>query len=386
MAQAEQTQSEGEGASENADMLDELADAGLGGEDVNLSGVARLYALLGIPQLQAWLDGVPRRYIWSAGVALVAVVALICIAIWGGRMEFPTTISTSTDTTGTATIERTVGKAAADAIQSAVDWVVATFEWLFDPIKNGITRTLNAIEGALHWLPWPAAVLGMALLSFAAGGWRLLAFTVAALLFVGFMDLWEPAIDTVALMTVAVVISVALGLPLGVLAARNRIVDGVLRPILDGMQTMPSFVYLLPGIALFGLGPPAGVFATIIYAVPPVIRLTNLGIRQVPADTIEAARAFGSSPLQTLVKVQIPMALPTIMAGINQTIMMALAMVTIASMVAAGGLGDNVLRALQKNQSGNGAIAGLAIVFLAIVIDRLTQSIAQRQERTLSAG
>ena len=149
---------------------------------------------------------------------------------------------------------------------------------------------------------------------------------------------------------------------------------------------MPSFVYLLPGILLFSLGAPAGIFATIIYAVPPVIRLTNLGIRQVPEDTIEAAHAFGSSPLQTLVKVQIPMALPTIMAGINQTTMMALAMVTIASMVAAGGLGDNVLRALQKNQSGNGAIAGLAIVFLAIVIDRLTQSIAQKQERTVSAG
>lgn len=351
MAQAEQTQSEGESA---------------------VGGVS--------------LSAVPRRYIWLAGVALVLAVALICIAVWGGRMEFPTTVSTSTDSTGTLEIERTVGKISAEAIDDAVAWVVSTFRWLFNPISAGITRTLIAIGGGLHWLPWPAAVLGMAMLSFAAGGWRLLAFTVVALLFIGFMDLWEPALDTVALMAVSVAISVALGLPLGVLAARNRIVDGILRPILDGMQTMPSFVYLLPGIFLFGLGPPAGVFATIIYAVPPVIRLTNLGIRQVPADTIEAARAFGSSPLQTLVKVQIPMALPTIMAGINQTIMMALAMVTIASMVAAGGLGDNVLRALQKNQAGNGAIAGLAIVFLAVIIDRLTQSIAQKQERTLSAG
>lgn len=351
MAQAEQTQSEGESA---------------------IGGMS--------------LSAVPRRYIWLAGVALVFAVALVCLFVWGSRMEFPTTISTSTDTSGTLVIERTAGKATAEAIDAAADWVVDTFDWLRTPIKNGITYTLNAIESGLHWLPWPAAVLAMALLSFAVGGWRLLAFTVVALLFVGFMDLWEPAIDTVALMAVAVAISVALGLPLGVLAARNSIADGILRPILDGMQTMPSFVYLLPGIALFGLGPPAGVFATIIYAVPPVIRLTNLGIRQVPADTIEAARAFGSSPLQTLVKVQIPMALPTIMAGINQTIMMALAMVTIASMVAAGGLGDNVLRALQKNQVGNGAIAGLAIVFLAVIIDRLTQSIAQKQERTLSAG
>ena len=339
------------------------------------------------------LSALPRRYVWIGGVALVALVALICFAFWGPSMDFPTTISTSTTQVptsggGTATleIERTLGEATAQTIDDAVRWVVQSGKWLFDPIKAGITHTLNAIEGALHWLPWPALGLGIALLAFAAGGWRLLVITAVGLLFIGFMDLWANAIDTVALMAVAVFISVALGLPLGILAARNSVADGILRPILDGMQTMPSFVYLLPGILLFNLGKPAGIFATIIYAVPPVIRLTNLGIRQVPEDTIEAAHAFGSSPLQTLVKVQIPMALPTIMAGINQTTMMALAMVTIASMVAAGGLGDNVLRALQKNQPGNGLIAGLAIVFLAIIIDRLTQSIAQKQERTVSAG
>ena len=159
-----------------------------------------------------------------------------------------------------------------------------------------------------------------------------------------------------------------------------------MRPILDAMQTMPSFVYLLPGILFFGLGKPAGIFATVIYAVPPVIRLTNLGIRQVSPEVVEAALAFGSSPWQVLTKVQIPMALPTIMAGINQTTLMALAMVTVASMVAAGGLGDNVLRALQKNQSGNGLIAGLAIVFLAIIIDRLTQSIGSGEKGRVSAG
>jgi glycine betaine/proline transport system permease protein len=162
--------------------------------------------------------------------------------------------------------------------------------------------------------------------------------------------------------------------------------DNVMRPILDGMQTMPSFVYLLPGILFFGLGKPAGIFATIIYATPPVIRLTNLGIRQVSSETVEAARSFGTTPIQLLMKVQIPMALPTIMAGINQTTMMALAMVTIASMVAAGGLGDNVLRALQKNQSGNGVLAGLSIVCLAIIIDRLTQSVARKRQESLSVG
>ena len=238
----------------------------------------------------------------------------------------------------------------------------------------------------MKWTPWPVIVVGLALLSFAVGRWRLLLFTSLALLFVGFMDLWENTMDTVALMIVAVAVAVSAGLPLGVLGARSRIADNLMRPILDGMQTMPSFVYLLPGILFFGLGKPAGIFATIVYAIPPVIRLTNLGIRQVSPETVEAARAFGSSPWQILTKVQIPMALPTIMAGINQTTMMALAMVTIASLVAAGGLGDNVNRALQKNEPGNGLIAGLAIVFLAIIIDRLTQAVAGRRNESVRAG
>ena len=152
------------------------------------------------------------------------------------------------------------------------------------------------------------------------------------------------------------------------------------------MQTMPSFVYLLPGILFFGLGKPAASSPPSSTPVPPVIRLTNLGIRQVSPDTIEAARSFGATPFQILTKVQIPMALPTIMAGINQTTMMALAMVTIASMVAAGGLGDNVLRALQKDQPGNGAIAGVAIVVLAIIIDRLTQAVARRRQESLTVN
>ncbi|MYC07602.1 MAG: ABC transporter permease subunit [Chloroflexi bacterium] len=209
-------------------------------------------------------------------------------------------------------------------------------------------------------------------------------FTTFAMLFFGFMGLWENTIDTVALMLVSVAIAVAAGLPLGVIGARSQLADNIMRPILDAMQTMPSFVYLLPGILFFGLGSPAGIFATLIYAVPPVIRLTNLGIRQVDEEVVEAARSFGASPWQVLTKVQVPMAMPTIMAGINQTTMMALAMVTIASMVAAGGLGDNVLRALQKNQVGEGLISGAAIVFLAIIFDRLTQGVARGRQDALS--
>ncbi len=336
------------------------------------------------------LGALPPMYKWLGGLAVVLVVMVVSLAIWGSGMGFPTTVSSSevpTASGGTITLERSLRQATGDAIDDAVTWITVNGSWLLSGLETAVDYALVYIENVLQWIPWPALVVALALLAFAVGRWGLLAFTTAALLYVGFMGLWENTIDTVALMVVAVVIAVAIGLPLGVLAARNSMFDNIMRPILDGMQTMPSFVYLLPGILFFGLGKPAGIFATIIYAVPPVIRLTNLGIRQVSHETVEAARSFGASPWQVLTKVQIPMALPTIMAGINQTTMMALAMVTIASMVAAGGLGDNVLRALQKNQPGNGAIAGLAIVFLAIIIDRLTQSVAARRQGDVrSAG
>ncbi len=336
------------------------------------------------------LIAVVRRYPLGIGLGAFLVVLVASLALWGSDMDFPTSVSSSeiqTSSGNVVTLDKTVREVTGDAIDDVVSWITREGSWLFDGLSTGVTYALVWIENGLKWLPWPAVVVGLALLSFVVGRWSLFAFTTVALLFVGFMGLWENTIDTVALMAVAVAIAITVGLPLGVLGARSRMADNLMRPILDAMQTMPSFVYLLPGILFFGLGKPAGIFATIIYAVPPVIRLTNLGIRQVSAEVVEAARSFGTTPYQLLTKVQIPMAMPTIMAGINQTTMMALAMVTIASMVAAGGLGDNVLRALQKNQPGNGAIAGLAIVFLAIVIDRLTQSVARgRQESLRSAG
>ncbi len=339
-----------------------------------------------MPRSQA---GELPRYFWPVAWGLVLVVLLASFGIWGPEMEFPTTVSRTeveTDNGGTLVLEKSLREVISGAVDEAVDWLTVEISWLFDGLSSVVAYALVTIENVLKWIPWPTVVVALAVLSFAVGRWKMVGFTLFALLFVGFMDLWENTIDTIALMVVAVVISVGVGLPLGVLAARNRVADNLMRPILDGMQTMPSFVYLLPGLLFFGLGKPAGIFATLIYAVPPVIRLTNLGIRQVSAEAVEAAHAFGTTPFQLLMKVQIPMALPTIMAGINQTTMMALAMVTIASMVAAGGLGDNVLRALQKNQPGNGAIAGLAIVFLAIIIDRLTQSVAQEQQDRRSAG
>ena len=333
---------------------------------------------------------VPRIYYWLLGAGLVVIVILVCLLVWGPGMEYPTTVSSSeVATTGgnTILIERSLRQVTGQRIDDWATWLTKNGDWLFEGVKSAIQYALRYIEDSLKWLPWPAIVVGLALLSFAVGRWSLMAFTSIALLYFGFMGLWENTIDTVALMVVSVAIAVAAGLPLGVIGARSQLADSIMRPILDAMQTMPSFVYLLPGILFFGLGSPAGIFATLIYAIPPVIRLTNLGIRQVSEETVEAARSFGASPWQILTKVQVPMALPTIMAGINQTTMMALAMVTIASMVAAGGLGDNVLRALQKNQVGEGLISGAAIVLLAIIIDRLTQSVARkRQETLMSAG
>ncbi len=335
--------------------------------------------LSGLASLPAWSK-------WVAGLALVALVLIVSLAVGGPGMDYPTTVSRTTlDTVGGGSIvnERTLRQATTDNINAGVKWLTREAAWLFGGITTIVDYALIYIEKGLFWVPWPAMVVGLTLLAFAMGRWSLAIFTAAALLYIGFMDLWSPAIETIALIVVAVAVCMAIGLPLGVLGARSRMADNLMRPILDGMQTMPSFVYLLPGILFFGLGKPAGIFATLIYAAPPVIRLTNLGIRQVSGETVEAARSFGASPTQVLTKVQIPMALPTIMAGINQTTMMALAMVTIASLVAAGGLGEPVLRALQKNDAGFGAIAGLAIVFLAIVIDRLTQSAARSRQESM---
>ena len=330
---------------------------------------------------------IPSMYYWALGVGLVVIVMLASLLIWGPNMEYPTTVSRSEvaagNTGNTVVIEKSLRQVTGDSIDEWAKWLTANGDWLFSGIKNAILYSLIRIEDVLKWIPWPAIVVGLALLSFAVGRWSMLAFTTFALLFFGFMGLWENTIDTVALMVVSVAVAIAIGLPLGVIGARSQLADNIMRPILDAMQTMPSFVYLLPGILFFGLGAPAGIFATLIYAIPPVIRLTNLGIRQVSEETVEAARSFGATPWQVLTKVQVPMAMPTIMAGINQTTMMALAMVTIASMVAAGGLGDNVLRALQKYNVGEGLISGAAIVFLAIIIDRLTQSVARKRQETL---
>lgn len=270
-----------------------------------------------------------------------------------------------------------IRKPIADGLDDATRWLTRRGAPVFDRIRDYILFILASLQNFLLWLPWPVFIGTIGLLAWRMAGWGVGLFAVGGLLLLGFMGLWESAMETLALTFTAVVISVAVAIPIGIVAARNDMVDKFIRPLLDGMQTMPSFVYLVPAILFFSLGNVPAVMATVLYAMPPAIRLTNLGIRQVSPEVVEAASAFGSTSLQLLVKVQIPLARPTIMAGINQTIMMALAMVVVASLVGAGGLGEDVLRAIGRLEVGNGVIAGLGIVILAIIIDRITQAMGK---------
>ena len=259
-----------------------------------------------------------------------------------------------------------------------VKWLMRDFEAFFDAIKSGILWFMLQMQDFLMWLPWWLLLTAIFLL-----GWRVKNITSgltfsSMLLLIGTFGLWEEMMYTLAIVLTSVVISLILGIPIGISMAYNSRFEAFMKPALDAMQTMPSFVYLIPAVMLFGLGKVPAVFATIIYAVPPVIRLTNLGIRRVSKEMVEAGKSFGSSSWQLLTKVQLPQALPTIMTGINQTTMMALAMVVVASMIGAKGLGYVVLVAINRIDIAMGFEAGLSIVFLAIIIDRISQGIANR--------
>jgi glycine betaine/proline transport system permease protein len=229
-------------------------------------------------------------------------------------------------------------------------------------------------------IPWPALILLTAAAAIAVQGYGLAVACGLSMIFLGMLGMWEASIDTFTQVLVAVLATIAIGVPLGVWAARRRGVERMMRPILDFLQTIPSFVYLVPVIMLFNLGRVPGIIASVLYALPPIIRLTTLGIRQVDATAVEAAEAFGSTPGQILRKVQMPLALPQIMLGVNQAIMMVLSMVIIAGMVGAAGLGLEVVDGMQNNRMGQSIEAGLAIVILAVILDRLTQALAKKQE------
>jgi len=263
-------------------------------------------------------------------------------------------------------------------IDGIVDWVVINWAPFFEAIRTVVLFILVPFRNFLQWLPWWVVIIGTGLL-----GWRVVGrwfggVVVLFLVFMSLMGLIEMAMMTLAITLTAALLCVVLGIPMGIVAAKNDRFEAMLRPILDGMQTLPSFVYLIPALMLFGLGMTPGVMATLIYAIPPIIRLTNLGIRQVDPAVVEAGKAFGSTPWQLLRKVQIPLALPTILAGLNQTIMMALAMVVIASMIGAKGLGVEVLNGIARVEPGRGFISGISIVFMAIILDRISQGFAKR--------
>jgi glycine betaine/proline transport system permease protein len=265
----------------------------------------------------------------------------------------------------------------AEGTDALMDWVLTTFGEFFDTIGAGILKFLLSIEQFFLWLPWWMLIGVIGLVAWRLmGRWWYGVIMAGMLFFIGSVGLWNLAMMTLALVTGAVILSLVIGLPAGIAMASNDTVEASIKPLLDGMQTMPSFVYLIPALMLFGLGKVPALFATIIYSVPPIIRLTNVGIREVSSEVLEAAHAFGSSYWQILFKLQLPLARPTIMVGINQTTMMALAMVVIASMIGARGLGLEVLLAINRIEVGRGLEAGLCIVFLAIIIDRITHAMA----------
>lgn len=255
-----------------------------------------------------------------------------------------------------------------------------SIEAFFEPLQYFLIQS----EHFMTRTPWPVILLIVAAISWLASrSWRIVASAVATLVLIGFFDMWDDTMKTISMIFVCTVLSIVLGIPIGIAMARSDRLQRWVNPILDVMQTMPSFVYLIPVVMLLGIGKVPGLIAVVVYAIPPMIRLTNLGIRQVDRDVLEAADAFGSSGWQKLKNVQMPLALPTIMAGINQTIMMALAMVVIASMIGVQGLGQPVLKSIANQYFTLGVFNGLAIVGIAIIFDRVSQAYGKRLQRHL---
>ncbi|MBB6454673.1 glycine betaine/proline transport system permease protein/glycine betaine/proline transport system substrate-binding protein [Salirhabdus euzebyi] len=264
----------------------------------------------------------------------------------------------------------------AQPVRDLTDWIKEKFEFIFNPIKDDFGPFLEKLsEEWLAAIPAWLFILIVAVLAFFVSGKKFgfAIFSVLGLVFIYNQGQWVELMFTFVLVIAASFLAIIIGIPIGILMSKSKVIQSILTPVLDFMQTMPAFVYLIPTAAFFAIGMPPGVFAALIFAAPPTIRLTNLGIRQVSKELVEASEAFGSTGLQKLIKVELPMAKSTIMAGINQTVMLSLSMVVVASMIGAPGLGREVIRALQRADVGAGFVAGLGIVILAIIIDRFTQ-------------
>lgn len=265
----------------------------------------------------------------------------------------------------------------AKIIDSAVKWLQFNCGDALDAFSKSAGDGINLLRDYLIMVPWWLIILIFAAIAWKASGWKLTIGTVLGLTFIYNLQLWNPFLNTLILVILSSLVSMIIGFPLGILAGRNNKFHIVISPMLDLMQTMPSFVYLIPALLFFGIGKIPAVFATVIFAMPPVIRLTDLGIRQVPQDLVEVGEAFGSTPIQMLWKIQLPVAIPTIMAGINQTMMLSLSMVVISAMIGAGGLGAGVLEAIGQLKNGMGFEYGIGVVIMAIILDRISQGVGR---------
>lgn len=265
-------------------------------------------------------------------------------------------------------------------IEQFINWLTLHFSALFHVIKVVVESIVNSVEWLLMFPPFYVIIALIAFLAWKRTGWGLMLFTLLGLTLIWGMGYWAQTMATLALILSAAFIALLMGIPLGIWAAKTPLAGKLIRPVLDLMQTMPAFVYLIPAVLFFGLGKVPGAFATVIFAMPPAVRLTTLGISQVPKDIVEATRSFGATPRQLLFKVELPLALPTILAGVNQTIMMALSMVVISAMIAAGGLGEVVLKGITQLKIGLGFEGGIAVVILAVILDRITQSFGPKKK------
>ncbi|MGN7743740.1 glycine betaine/L-proline ABC transporter permease ProW [Pseudomonas sp. 22526] len=266
-------------------------------------------------------------------------------------------------------------------VEVVLNYLVHNFRDIFRSIRWPIDQVLNGIQYALLAIPPTLFILMATLFGWQVGGKRIGTLCFVTLTLLGLIGVWNDAMTTLALVLTSLFFCAVIGVPLGVLCARSDRLEMLLRPVLDAMQTLPAFVYLVPVVMLFGIGNVPGVLVTIIFSVAPLVRLTNLGIRQVPEDKVEAARAFGCTPRQMLMRVQLPLAAPTIMAGLNQALMLSLSMVVIASMISVGGLGLMVLRGIGRLDMGLATVGGVGLVLLAIFLDRLTQAMGERSNQ-----
>ncbi len=307
---------------------------------------------------RSFRDMAARYALPISGVGLIAILLVIGSLVWPLR-DFPDELTFSM----------------ADPINSVFGWMAVNLHFITSWVRDSLFRELgySPINTLLLWLPWPALMVIAAGLAYFTAGWRVALLAVAGLAFAGVGGVWDVTMDTLSQVLTAALFTVVVGIGIGVIASQSRAFESVLRPILDTMQTMPIFVYLIPVIMLWDIGPLVGIIATAVYALPPVIRMTSLGIKEVPAQVIETAQAHGSTGLQTMLQVKIPLAFPTIMMGVNQTIIMVFAMVIIAGLVGGGGLGQEVFINSIWLRMGDGLIAGMTIVFMAMVLDRMTR-------------